>query len=251
MKVLSFAMAARWKSHKEEVIATSHLNKNPGGLPSPESTRSKRGDASSSSVPPWIEPAALDDNCARYILSVMVLYLRQTTPAEPRLMSSSILSLDSSFYDFESVDVPTYAPAVEVYNHEDEKPSTPHSTDPTLHSKSSTNTVNSGASGGSVAIPMMPLSFNFDKTHMSLVRSSFSLNNHIGKYAGRIVYHLSASNWLAVFQRIRTRVHFLSNTSEDNPDTVDLQLMNHCAMDRGRLVQVLHGMSCCTDSYGH
>jgi neurofibromin 1 len=83
---------------------------------------------------------------------------------------------------------------------------------------------------------------------MSLVRSSFSLNNQIGKFAGRIVYHLSASNWMAVFHRMRTRVHFLSSTSEDRPDTVDLQLMNHCAMDRARLVQVLHGMSSCTYS---
>jgi len=199
----------------------------------------------STSAPPWIEPSPLDDNCARYILSVMVLYLRQTAPPETRLMSSAILSLDSSYYDFESVDVPTYAPALEAYCHDDVNFT---SSEPTLRSKASTNTVNSGGSDSSGSIPMMPLSFHYDRTHMSLAKSSFSLNSHIGKYAGRIVYHLSASNWQAVFDRIRTRVHTLSSTSEDNPDTVDLQLMSHTAMDRTRLVQVLHGMLSCTGS---
>jgi hypothetical protein len=247
MKALSFAMAARWASHKEEVMSSAHSAKGSSGL-SPSSESPPSGKGPSTSAPPWIEPSALDDNCARYILSVMVLYLRQTAPPETRLMSSAIISLDSSFYDFESTDVPTYAPALEVYCHEEVKVSTPHSTEPTLHSKSSTNTVNSGATEDSIPVPMMPLSFHYDRTHMSLVRSSFSLNTHIGKYAGRIIYHLSASNWMAVFDRIRTKVHILSSTSEDNPDTVDLQVMSHSAMDRGRLVQVLQGTQSCADS---
>ena len=216
-------MAARWNSDKEAVLVRERVGKN-------------------ISSPPWTEPSALDDNCARYILSVMVLYLRQTTPPDTRLMSSAILSLDSSYYDFESVDVPAYAPAVDAYR-DTEVTRAPQPTEPSLHSKQSANTVNSGASSASIPIPMMPLSFDFDKTHMSLSRSSLSLNKHIGVYAGRIVYHLSASNWQAVFDRIRTKVHFLSSTSEDNPDTVDLRLMTHSAMDRNRLVQVLQGLS--------
>lgn len=221
LKVLSVAMAARWNADRDEAL--------------PSSTSVK-----SSETAPWKEPTALDDNCARYVLSVMVLYIRQTAPPDTRLMSSAILSLDSSFYDFESVDVPTYAPAMDAFCHDDVNPPTP-----SLHSKTSASTVDTGSSS-STPIPMMPLSFLFDKTHMSLVRSSFALNNNIGKYAGRIVYHLSASNWQAVFDRIRTKVHHLSSTSEDNPDTVDLRLMTHSAMDRVRLVQVLQGVSSCT-----
>jgi hypothetical protein len=225
-------------------MASSRIDKNTTRPESP-SSKQKRGTTSQ-----FIEPSPLDENCARYILSVMVLYLRQTAPPETRLMSSAILSLDSSFYDFESVDVPTFAPALEVYchDHDDINLPTPHSAEPTLHSKTSTNTVNSGASDSSNPIPMMPLSFHFDRTHMSLAKSSLSLNNNIGKYAGRIIYHLSASNWQAIFERIRTRVNNLSSTSEDNPDTVDLQLMSYSAMDRSRLVQVLQGMSSCIGS---
>jgi neurofibromin 1 len=228
-------------------MASSRIDKNTSGPDSPPNTQ-KRGTSTSASQ--FIEPSPLDENCARYILSVMVLYLRQTAPSETRLMSSAILSLDSSFYDFESVDVPTFAPALEVYchDHDDANPSTPLSTEPTLHSKPSTNTVNSGATDSSNPIPILPLSFHFDRTHMSLAKSSLSLNNNIGKYAGRIIYHLSASNWQAIFDRIRTRVNTLSSTSEDNPDTVDLQLMSYSAMDRSRLVQVLQGMSSCIGS---
>jgi hypothetical protein len=242
MKVLSFALAARWNADKEEAMASSRIDKNTSGPDSPPNTQ-KRGTSTSASQ--FIEPSPLDENCARYILSVMVLYLRQTAPSETRLMSSAILSLDSSFYDFESVDVPTFAPALEVYchDHDDANPSTPLSTEPTLHSKPSTNTVNSGATDSSNPIPILPLSFHFDRTHMSLAKSSLSLNNNIGKYAGRIIYHLSASNWQAIFDRIRTRVNTLSSTSEDNPDTVDLQLMSYSAMDRSRLVQVLQVLS--------
>jgi len=78
---------------------------------------------------------------------------------------------------------------------------------------------------------------------MALVNSALALNLLISKFAGRIVYHLSASNWLVVFHRIRQKIHFLANTTEDNPDTIDLQLMTHSAMDRTRLVQVLHELS--------
>jgi neurofibromin 1 len=76
---------------------------------------------------------------------------------------------------------------------------------------------------------------------MTLVKSSYAINSLIAKFAGRIVYHISASNWAVVFHRLRNKIHFLASTSEDNPDTVDLQLMTNSALDRIRLVQVLNG----------
>jgi len=75
---------------------------------------------------------------------------------------------------------------------------------------------------------------------MALVISTLALILLISKSLGRIVYHLSASNWLVVFHRIRQKIHFLASTTEDNPDMIDLQLMTHSEMDRARLVQVLH-----------
>lgn len=184
-----------------------------------------------------MEPFPLDERCAEYILSVIMLYLRQTSPSETRLVSTAILSLDSSFYDFESVDVPTSAPAADMFTYD----ATPETT---LVPKASALTVASAASGATSAstpIPVVPHFFDFNRTHMSLVKSSLSLNNQIGKYAGLIIRHLSASNWPVVFTRIRNKLDTLASTSEEKPDTIDLQLMTHSAMDRVKLVQVLQG----------
>lgn len=217
---------------------TSGVSPPPTGRQSQESSSSK-----------LLEPSPLNDNCARYILSVMVLYLRQTASPEARLMSSSILSLGSSFYDFESVDVPASAPTLDNLYTRDPPPLP--SADPpkkTLQPKHSIDSVNSGSTSSSTSILMAAGGFTYHKTHMSLVKSSLSMNNHIGRFAGRIVNHLSASNWSVVFHRMRTKVHFLSSTSDDNPDTVDLQLMTHSVMDKGRLIQVLQGTNSDTGS---
>lgn len=211
-------MAARWNPRQDDIIADVRPDKKP--------------------APQLPEPSPLDDNCARYILSVMILYLRQTTSPETRLMSSSILSLGSSFYDFESIDVPSCAPTLENLYTRDPPTSPPQ---PALQPKHSVDSVNSGSTASTTSIPMAAGSFTYNKTHMSLVKSSLSMNNHIGTFAGRIVYHLSASNWSAVFHRIRTKVHILSSTSDENPDIVDLKLMTYSVMDRSRLIQVLQG----------
>ncbi|KAF7975643.1 hypothetical protein HWV62_9093 [Athelia sp. TMB] len=188
-----------------------------------------------------MEPLALDERCAQYILSVIVLYLRQTTPFEGRLLSTTLLTLDSSFSDFESVDVPDTSPSSAFYTHD-----APESA---LSPKASANTIGSfgsartGSASMGTPIPIAPHFLQFSKTHMSIVKSTISLNKQIGKYAGLIIRHLSASNWPVVFARIRSKLDTLSITAEENPDTIDLQLMNHSAMDRSKLIQVLQVLS--------
>jgi hypothetical protein len=74
-----------------------------------------------------------------------------------------------------------------------------------------------------------------------LYHSSLSMNLLIAKFVGRILYHLSASNWSAVFSRIKNKIYALANNSEENPDVLDLQLVSHSLIDKARLVQVLQG----------
>jgi neurofibromin 1 len=85
------------------------------------------------------------------------------------------------------------------------------------------------------------LTHDYEKTPVTLIKSSLSLNSLIAKFVGRIVYHLSASNWNVVFHRLRNKIHYLAGSIEDNPDVIDLTLINHSALDRSRLVQVLNG----------
>lgn len=227
-------MSARWSSRQDD---TSKSSNGASDISPPPIDKQNQESPS----PKLSDPSPLDDSCARYILSVMVLYIRQTATPETRLMSSSILSLGASFYDFESVDVPSSAPTLD--NLYDRDPPPPSSEPPkkTLHPKHSVDSVNSGSTSSSASILVAAGAFTYHKTHMSLLKSSLSMNNHIGRFAGCIVNQLSVANWSVVFHRIRTKVHMLSSTSEDNPDTVDLQLMTHCVMDKSRLIQVLQG----------
>jgi neurofibromin 1 len=92
------------------------------------------------------------------------------------------------------------------------------------------------------AIPLPQFFTTYEKTSQMLYRSALSMNLLIAKFVGRILYHLSASNWSAVFMRIKNKIYALANNSEDNPDVLDLQLISHSLLDKARLVQVLQGM---------
>ena len=256
LKILSVSMSSRWNPRQEDYlrpgsraskpsISGQTLVNNTAPMPSSgawhsSSARKPSMEFSSSTPPlPWAEIDPLDDNCARYVLSVMVLYLRQTAAPESRLISSSNLAPDVSLHDFESVDIPTPTPDDHAYD--SLPPRVSQSSRPLLKFKSSATSFQS--SSGASGLGQFSRAFHFERTHMALVKSTMALNILISKFAGRIVYFLSASNWMIVFHRIRTKIHHLANTVEDNSDTVDLLLMTHSAMDRSRLVQVLHELS--------
>ncbi|KAE9388686.1 hypothetical protein BT96DRAFT_780264, partial [Gymnopus androsaceus JB14] len=48
------------------------------------------------------------------------------------------------------------------------------------------------------------------------------------KFAGRIIFHISASNWKVVFQRLHS---------------TDLSVLGHSVLDRPRLLQVMNELS--------
>ncbi|EIW76207.1 hypothetical protein CONPUDRAFT_64047 [Coniophora puteana RWD-64-598 SS2] len=260
LKILSMAMSARSSRYEEQAstmragrgnVAPSSSTLVDSSAPTLANKRSRQASTEFSAItpPPWAdEPSALDDQCAKYILSVMVLYLRQTATPESRLMSSSNLAPDASLHDFESVDFPTH----QTFFDDPRDSNTPFpgnvadagETPPSLlkmkHSSASFKSSGSATSGMSWA---RGRPIQYEKTHMSLIKSVYSLNFLIAKYAGRTVFHLSGSNWHIVFDRIRNKIRFLANTSEDNPDTIDLRIMTHSKMDRSRLSQVLHELS--------
>lgn len=83
---------------------------------------------------------------------------------------------------------------------------------------------------------------------MSLVNSSLAVNDLIAKYVGRIIFHISASNWKIVFERLSTKINFIATHPELNPDSIDLQLMAHAVLDRARLVTLLN-RACSVDVF--
>ena len=242
-------MASRWIRYTDDMRFASQTNSSNTTLPSSpvvtgHSSRKSRHPSSEPLSPSVVlaEPQPLDEHCAKYILSLMVVFLRQTAPPEGRLMSSANLSFEATFHDFETidnVDAPLTSPQYisENLGLEGEAQFQESSSRPSNLSSHSVND-----SQVTNIIPMAQHNTKLEMTPKVLARSHFSLNALILKFAGRIVYHLSASNWPVVLQRIRNKIRFLANSPDDSPDIVDLNLMKHSSLDRTRLVQILQGM---------
>lgn len=253
-------MASRWhpnprpSSRSSNRPSTSKPESPIPGLESPipgsSSYRSGRHPSEHSTVlPPWLEPQPLDDNCAKYILSVMVFIFRQTATPDDMLMMATPAA-DISFRDFESLDMMAVPGAPDSQVAEQFVTMgvavAPDVTEPSLRTRASGNSIRSGKLSISSAIPIPASRMSYEKTHTSLVKSPPALNKLIAKFAGRIVFHISASNWKVVLYRLRKKIHLLANTpmsGDGAGDMVDLDLMTHSALNRERLVQVLNGMT--------
>ena len=249
LKGFSFAMASRWGPRIEDTRPSSRGSRPAGGSnpttpdPPPMAPRGRHASVEqlSTATPTLAEPPALDDNCARYIISVMVLLLRQASPRRNRLTSAANLSFDASLQDMESVEShefgandealltlpPPIVPGVQRTMKRAKHPSLA--------------SLNSGGKTSSVSSRLPQHSVLYEKTSFLVAKSVLSLHSSIAKYTGRIVYHLSASNWSVVLSRIRQRIHALASAAEAEPDTVDLQLITYSALDRSKLVQFLQG----------
>jgi hypothetical protein len=228
LKVLSIVMASRWSQNSAaaraaEREALSEASSNgtlqdvkhqPPSLYSLESL--------------WQEPAPFDDACVKYILSVMVLFMRQTSVSDAPLMVQT-RSTELSFRDFEE-DLDVTPPP----------PEHPQPNANTLRNKPSISSVASERMNLKAFIPIAATNKNYEKTHMSLCKSSMTVNSLIAKYVGRVVFHISASNWSVVHDRLSSKISDLAAHPESHADTVDLQLMAHSLMDRVRLVNLLN-----------
>ncbi|EKM59988.1 uncharacterized protein PHACADRAFT_115378 [Phanerochaete carnosa HHB-10118-sp] len=255
LKVLSIAMASRWKK-QQDTRPESSLEKRSNGPPSissiPGSSANSsyhmpRGRQASSeqlsSLSPWIEPTPLDETCARYILSVMVMFLRQAAPPQERLMSAANLEFDASYHDLESIESIEVSAPLDISH--SALPTSPNVVP--VYSKAETSRAKL-PSFMRIHVPIVPNihthhSTSFERTSPALCNSISAMHTLIAKFSGRVVYHLSGSNWAVVFSRIKSKIHVLASNSETDPDIMDVRLMTHCWLDRARLVQLLHELS--------
>ena len=109
-------------------------------------------------------------------------------------------------------------------------------------------------SGSTKMLPLPTAVMSFQATPHALTESPLSLHNLISYWAGVVVYLVSSTNWGVVFTRIRKKIRELAQppipddtqsilSSDDmGLDVGDLGLLQHCAMDRTRLIQILQGV---------
>jgi len=229
-------MASRWSQASR---GNPLSNAYPGSSDSSITRVDRNGSSDHSAAsPPLQEPVPLNDNCARYVLSVMAVFLNPD-PDHPLMLHSHFSDL--LFRDFDSLDL--HAEEAGVYAPPTPAPATPRPMDTPLRTQSSSNSVKSSKLSLHSTIQIPAPRSVYEKTHCSLVKSSAPVNTLIAKYAGRIVFYLSASNWMVVNERLRAKIHSLTKESPDNKDIGDLELIAHSALDRQRLVQLLIGMS--------
>lgn len=60
--------------------------------------------------------------------------------------------------------------------------------------------------------------------------------------ASKVIFSLSQNHFSAVFNRILARLQELSATSEENPDSGDIELIQHIDLDIQRLIKLLTGI---------
>ncbi|PFH50162.1 hypothetical protein AMATHDRAFT_80979 [Amanita thiersii Skay4041] len=229
LKVLSIILASRWNPKPRSSSRNSDYQSDSATLPSNSKPQKFPEYSLASAV--GMEPPPLNDQCAKYILLVMVLFLRQTSSAEPPTLLSTPSS-DVTFRDYESFDA--YATSSLTDLPEGNASSSEVST---LNNQPSTSSTSGGSGIGLFNMPAV--NTTYEKTHMSLVKHSASLIELIAEYAGRIVFHVSASNWNLVLERVREKIR----QEDGNPDLLPLQLLAHSALNRHRLVQVLNELS--------
>ncbi|KAF5334397.1 hypothetical protein D9611_013526 [Ephemerocybe angulata] len=220
LKVLSMTMASRWNANRRP--ASRATTASPDSPHTTAGSKRSRAGVASSFYTVWPEFDPLDESCAKYVLSVMVLFLRQTTNYEVPLLLATP-STDLSFRDFDLPQTTSFE----------------NDAGPPLRTQPSSASVRSAQGSVNSVIRLPPVSRTYEKTHLSLVRNSEALSNMIAKYTGRIIFHISATNWGVVHNRLKTKIRFLGAHSEENPDTVDLQLLAHSLLDRQRLVTLL------------
>lgn len=256
LKVLSVAMASRWRQNPESRPGTrngDHASGYSTPLDSPSHTMSRTArfrpsrELLSSPPPPGSELTPLDENCARYVLSVMVLFLRQTAHSQGGDEDPSVFLLQD-YESEEQLRSPSFAFGPQEGM--SQGGALPPIVKPAIRTQPSATSFSSGASR--VPIPVDTLVYT--PTAQALADSVTALNNLIARTVGSIVYHLSASNWPIVFSRVRNRIRALEHEKAgSSPDITDLQLMALSALDRSRLVQLLQGRpsSSCFPSQPH
>ncbi|KAJ6532260.1 hypothetical protein DFH09DRAFT_1370329 [Mycena vulgaris] len=229
MKVLALALASRWPHAQPGSRASTES-------PRPQRTRTASDYQSSTSAQSEVPP--LDDNCAKYILSVIALYLRQTHTSDVPLMLVDHTT-DISFTDYELPDS-----HVSPLGQLDELLSCKWETGrPVVRGRASHSSFHSTTPSFGSTIPKNPSSNKYESTTRSAMKSPHALNILLDMFAGRVISHLSSSNWPVVFDRLRSKLHYLAggdmDRSRQTPDLVDLQLLSHSALNRERLLMVL------------
>lgn len=169
----------------------------------------------------WPDPAPLDDNLARHLLGILVSYTRLISQDNGGQLG---IPVPLSSKDGKSASSST----VNSWNRQ----VSPSSTAFSLGAQFIQQHSYPAASGK--APP--PVSETLLAPTASTTATAIA---QVTRYTARIIFFLSASNWPLVLSRIKARVAHLTTTLEENPELIELRLLEWSNVDFSRLAQVL------------
>ncbi|CAE6527674.1 unnamed protein product, partial [Rhizoctonia solani] len=224
----------------------------------------------------------LSDEVAQYTLSVMVLIMRQTSSVSERPRTIGLMYNEHvpDFHTIDAAGLSTISPSGTVSGSAGAGTTKPDGSIGRSTIASSLRDLDaatpSWATPGAASIPSLPSSaypfasgmhgpskpvrstgttVNTTPALTSLVAPAAasysdtpsSLSWLVYRYAARVVYAISSSNWDAVFTRVRGWIRAAnasaSGSGADEPDTMDIRLLTCSAVDSVRLGNVLSEIS--------
>ena len=75
---------------------------------------------------------------------------------------------------------------------------------------------------------------------LDMPNDNSNMVNQIRSLTSKVLYALSVNNFSAVFSRISSRLQELSVCNDENPDHVDIELIQHIDVDMQRLTKLLN-----------
>lgn len=177
----------------------------------------------------WPDPPPLEDNLARQLLSVLVIYIRLVSQQSqnPGALTPSLPSRDAKSPGSSSAT--SWAQQVS---------STPGSSSFSLGA----TFIQQHSYPSSQSPPSHPV-----PEHAKLLAPTASSHQtavkQITKRAARVIFYLSASNWPLVLSRIKARIAHLTTTLEETPELFELRFLEWANVNASRLNQALQEIS--------
>ncbi|WWC91180.1 uncharacterized protein L201_006121 [Kwoniella dendrophila CBS 6074] len=180
----------------------------------------------------WPDPQPLEDNLARYGLSIILLYVR-------------MVSSESSIYDRSSPSTNSKdTKGTGTSSSTSSRSISPSSSSYTLgtrfiqeHSYPSSSSSSSSSSSLQYKSHMKPkmLSATCPTTTATIAQMT--------KYISKVIFHFSASNWNLVLSRIKSKIGYLQTTIEESADVTEIRLLEWANLTKSRLIQVIQEIS--------
>lgn len=231
--------------------------------PPPDHPFPPHSNHSTTSTSTFVDPPPLDEKVARYCMSVMVLFIKQTSSWGDRPKASGHIHTDT-LYDFETIESPHQVRTGRTFSSSNSTGSGGGLTSPsaTVHRRPGTSrrttsignplaiaglSIGTTPSYGAAFTPNHPSKFVSFNSPI-LASTIASVNALISKYIHKIIFFVSASNWNVVFSRIRQKIHWFASGSEltdgnSGGDNTDMKLLGFCCLDQGRLIQLFQELS--------